>query len=258
MSLTLDEQLLTKWVAFVQTVRACAGEYFANAPDLYNTTVACLGGGGMDDKGNLYRPNVIAAVRAYCGGEIPASREAILALNHSQLPNCLVLNGQTVDIARIIDQFSSVGHVACGRVWLSLLDVADAAQPNTTDTLRARSFIEEKLRNTEDNNNMELSTTQALPPLDQLLGSVLGSFPGLQDCLQHLLANAMGGGSDDAGPPVTSIIDHMQQSLLQPLLAKMQATPGAPDIGPAMQQILDGFKTLTDQLVVDESAKPKP
>jgi hypothetical protein len=72
--------------------------------------------------------------------------------------------------------------------------------------------------------------------------------------LQHLLANAMGD-SGETGPPVTSIIDHMQESLLQPLLAKMQATPGAPDIGPAMQQILEGFKSLTDQLVVNEKSK---
>jgi hypothetical protein len=253
MALTLDEQLLTKWVAFVQTVQLCAQEYFANSPDLYNTTMLCLGG---VNKISLYDPGVIPAVRAYCGGEIPASREAILALNHSQLPNCLVLNGQKVDIAQIINLFSSVGHVACGRVWLSLLDVADAALPNTTDTLRARAFIQDKLHNKENENNdrMELSTTQALPPLDQLLGSVLGSFPGLQDCLQHLLANAMGD-SGETGPPVTSIIDHMQESLLQPLLAKMQATPGAPDIGPAMQQILEGFKSLTDQLVVNEKSK---
>ena len=259
----MDEQLVSKWCAFVQTVRVCADEFLSKTPDIHRGVLATLGPAPQALNAEYWAQSGVAqALRTYCGGEIPASREAILSLNHGALPNCLVLNGHCVNISSILDAFSATGHVACGRVWLSLLDVADAAHPsnNGADTVQARKFIQSKVGS--DDCGMDVSVHQGgppphpLPPLDQLLGSVLGTFPGLQDTLQQLLVNAMGsssGGGVDAmgGESVNAMLDHVQQSLLNPLLAKMQETPGAPNIAPAMQQILGGFRVLTDQLSAD-------
>ena len=259
---SVDENLVCKWIGFVQTVRACADEFLSQSPDLHSGVLAAF---GPDHQalvvGGAYwaQPGVAHALRTYCGGEIPASREAILSLNHGALPNCLVLNGHCVHLSGILDAFGATGHIACGRVWLSLLDVADAAHPsnNGTDTVQARKFILSKMGGSSSACGMDLSVhqgTSPLPPLDQLLGSVLGTFPGLQDTLQQLLVNAMGSSGDASscgGESVNAMLDHVQQSLLDPLLAKMQDTPGAPNIAPAMQQILGGFRVLTDQLTTE-------
>jgi hypothetical protein len=195
----MDENLVSKWIVFIQTVRACADEFLSHSPDLQSSVMGAFGQGSETD-GYWMRPGVASALRAYCGGEIPASREAILSLNHGLFPNCLVLNEQTVNISHIVNAFTAAGQVACGRVWLSLLDVADAARPNTTDTSQARKFIQDRIGS--ECSGMDMSTPNALalptslPPLDQLLGSVLGSFPGLQDTLQQLLANATGSSGD--------------------------------------------------------------
>jgi hypothetical protein len=254
---TMDEHLVSKWIVFVQTVRASADEFLSQSPDVHGGVVAAFGP-EHQVPGYWMQPGVAHALRTYCGGEIPASREAILSLNHGALPNCLVLNGQCVNLSAILDAFSATGHVACGRVWLSLLDVADAAQPgnNGADTAQARKFIQSKMGLVSSECGMDVSvrqgTTNPLPPLDQLLGSVLGTFPGLQDTLQQLLVNAMGTTGDvGGGESVNAMLDHVQQSLLDPLLSKMQDTPGAPNIAPAMQQILGGFRVLTSQLTTD-------
>lgn len=258
----MDENLIAKWIVFMQTVRACADEFLSKTPDIHSSVLAAFGPGSETD-GYWMRPGVASALRIYCGGEIPASREAILSLNHGLFPNCLILNGHHVNISHIVNAFTAAGQLACGRVWLALLDVADAAQPNTSDTNQARTFIQSRICSGSDSTGMDLSTPNvmampaSLPPLDQLLGSVLGSFPGLQDTLQQLLVNAMGPSGDNGsgGQSVNAMLDNVQETLLQPLLNKMQETPGAPNIGPAMQQILGGFRILTDQLATEEGKK---
>ena len=114
--MTMDENLVSKWIVFMQTVRACADEFLARSPDLHTSVLAAFGP-GSDTDGYWMRPGVAAALRVYCGGEIPASREAILSLNHGLFPNCLVLNGHNVNISHIVNAFTAAGQVACGRVW---------------------------------------------------------------------------------------------------------------------------------------------
>ena len=161
----MDEQLVSKWCAFVQTVRVCADEFLSKSPDIHRGVLATLGPAPHALSAEYWAQSGVAqALRTYCGGEIPASREAILSLNHGALPNCLVLNGHCVNISSILDAFSATGHVACGRVWLSLLDVADAAHPanNGADTVQARKFIQSKVGS--DDCGMDVSVHQGGPP----------------------------------------------------------------------------------------------
>ena len=130
--------------------------------------------------------------------------------------------------------------VLYGRVWLPLLDVAEIANPSQIRAKEGRDFIQQ-----------QMSLTPVAPPampsmeqLDGILKSVLGGFPGLQECIGKIVQGATPSDPNKEAD-LNDVVDQVQNVLVGPLMKNFQASnPECPDITPALKQILDGFRGL--------------
>ena len=196
---------------------------------------------------NMFQPLTIpdreavteAAIRAYFD-QPPAHIAAVNSLDHNQFLHPLVVpNVCSIPLREVLEAFSCLGPIPYGRVWLSLLDVAELANPAQVRTAEGRAYIQKQI-------NHSITTVPTGPPsmeqLDNIMKSVLGGFPGLQDCLGKIVQ----GSNDGSGEAdLNDVVDQVQNVLVGPLMQSLQASnPNCPDISPALKQILDGFRGL--------------
>ena len=181
---------------------------------------------------------------------------AVNTLDHTQFVCPLSVSGVgSLCLQSILQQFSGRGPVPYGKVWLALLDVAEAANPAQLRTKEGREYIRQQMASQKVPGPGELMLPSSAQ-LDSLMGTVLNAFPGLQDCISKIVQGAHNGGSTE--PDLNGVVDQtqgrpgspdvpgaVQNVLLGPLMQNIKTTnPDAPDIAPALTQILDGFRGL--------------
>ena len=179
-----------------------------------------------------------AAIRAYFD-QPPAHIAAVNSLDHNQFLHPLIVpNVCSIPLREVLEAFSCLGPIPYGRVWLSLLDVAELANPAQVRTAEGRAYIQKQI-------NQPITTVPGVVPsmeqLDGIMKSVLGGFPGLQDCLGKIVQGSTSSNEAD----LNDVVDQVQNVLVGPLMQSLQASnPNCPDITPALKQILDGFRGL--------------
>jgi hypothetical protein len=184
----------------------------------------------------------------------PTHIAAVNALDHSQFVNPLTIPGVgTLCLRSMLELFSHQGPGPYGQVWLSLLDIAEKANPNQIRAQEGRDYIQTQMSIT--------ATPPTVPPipsaaqLDTIMGSVLNAFPGLQECIGKIVQGASTGPGGEAD--LNNVVDQVQNVLLGPLLQNIKsANPGAPDISEPLAQILNGFRGLN--AVVSAAKSPCP
>ena len=186
----------------------------------------------------------------------PAHRAAVNALDHTQFVQSMTLcEGISLPLRDIMEAFSKLGPVPYGTVWLALLDVAEA------------SGVQGHLAACRDYIRQQMSPPTAGPlvnipnnaQLESLLSTILGGFPGLQECVNKIVTSQeeRPGGGEAA---LNEVVDKVQEVLLGPILGNIrQANPDAPDVGPAIRNILEGFRGLNAAIASSSSAaQPTP
>lgn len=156
------------------------------------------------------------ALRTYFS-DCPAHIHAVKTLDHSQFLNPLVLGESRINLGEILDVFSSKGPQPFGKIWLGLLDLAHAANPNVIDITQGKSFIAERM------NTVAIQPTRGLgdgAPLEGILQSLIGSFPGLGDCMNNILQYTAG--ANPAEPEsFENVLQQVQCNVLKPLMDGM-------------------------------------
>ena len=190
-------------------------------------------------------PSVEEALVGYFD-QPPAHIAAVNALDHSQFVNALVLHGVgTLCLRTILEIVSRQGPIPYGRVWLSLLQVAERANPTQVRSREGREYIMQQMAMVPSQPQPQ-GTAPPMPSpaqLDNIMGSVLSAFPGLQDCIGKIIQGASQGNGGEAD--LNSVVDQVQNVLLGPLLQNTKSTnPDAPDISEPLSQILNGFRGL--------------
>ena len=172
----------------------------------------------------------------------PSHVAAVNSLDHTLFTNDLVFPACTLSLRQAMSVFSNIPR-AYGPLWLALLDVAQLANPDGVQADAGRKYIQQQLG---------VMVTPAsgggggTAQLEGMLGSILGAFPGLQDCMSKIMASRDGSAPE---ADLNQVVDQVQNVLLGPILENMRATnPTAPDIGPAISQILSGFRGLNSAI----------
>lgn len=183
----------------------------------------------------------VAALRAYFT-QVPAHWNAVNRLDHNLLVNAVDLGGGVrLDLRAVLDPFSKLGPVPHGSVWLSLVQLAHAANPTNINLADCQSFIRSQMPG-EGALGIQLPQPAQL---ESVMGSIVKAFPGLQDCMSQIMSGDPNAGPDD----VNAIVDRVQNVLVQPLLASLRSSnPDAPDLAPAISKILDGFRGLNEAI----------
>lgn len=179
-----------------------------------------------------------AALRAYFD-QPPAHLVAVNTLDHSQfvLPLRFPAAGVQFPLRDVLALFSSVPQ-AYADLWMALLDVAQLAN-GTLNCEAGREYIRAQATTAP-------GTAAAPPSLDSLLGGVLSAFPGFQDCMSRM-TTAQASREDLGG-----MMDQMQNIIMGPVMESIRASnPDAPDIGPAITQILEGFRSLNAAILAN-------
>ena len=185
----------------------------------------------------------------------PSHVAAVNTLDHTLFANDLVFPTCSLSLRQMLGAFSHL-PVAYGPLWLALLDVAQLANPQGVQTDAGRHYIVQQMAAGAGAGVVAApSPGPAGPNLEGILGNILGAFPGLQDCVNKILANR------DTGAPETDlnqVVHQVQTVLLGPVLESMKVNnPNGPDIGPAITQILAGFRGLNAAIATTASA-PAP
>ena len=77
---------------------------------------------------------------------------------------------------------------------------------------------------------------------------------GLQDCVSNILQKRDATGEED----LNQVVDQVQHVLLGPIMDNIrQSNPNAPDIAPAIGQILAGFRGLNAAISMPSPANPQ-
>lgn len=194
--------------------------------------------------------------------DVPAHRSACVQLDQSLFVNPIRFPNTTVHLGAILDHFSPLGPHAFGQIWMSVLDLAAACNPEIP-VGSARDYIKQRMNTVgHPNTTTAAAAAGALPfelpnqaQLDGILSSVMSAFPGLSDCVQQIItpltaaANNNTNNADAAGD-ISGMVENLQNTLLRPLLENLivSSSPGVapPDVGPALNQIIDGFKSLNE------------
>ena len=122
-------------------------------------------------------PITESALRAYFE-QPPAHVAAVNSLDHAQFVNPLVVpNVASVPLRDILGEFSALGPVPYGTVWLALLDVAEIANPVGIRTKESRDYVRQQMNSP----NHALSIPSA-PQLDSIMSSILSAFPMVLVC----------------------------------------------------------------------------
>lgn len=211
----------------------------------------------------------------------PAHVVAVNTLDHTQFVCPLSVPGVgSLCLQSILQQFSGRGPVPYGKVWLALLDVAEAANPVQLRTKEGRAYIQQQMATHNDGTDgkgcappIPGESMQPMMPssaqLDNLMGTVLSAFPGLQDCISKIVQGVHNNGGSGE-PDLNGVVDQtqgrpgfsdvpgvVQNVLLGPLMQNIKSTnPDAPDITPALTQILDGFRGLNAIVAKEQHAFP--
>lgn len=153
----------------------------------------------------------------------------------------LTVAGHSLHIHQILQAFSRTDAGRYASVWLPLLTVAERAAPDQAARIQTAR------------NHLQRQTASAMPStaaeFDGVMQNFLHSFPGLQNMVQQILA----GGGDGPSAGLAGVLNQVQ-SLMQPLLAQASDDPNAPDLRPAVNQIMQGFTGLTQALVSTATA----
>lgn len=218
------------------------------------------------------RQEVQAFAQALTGGEefVRASVSAYLLDVPNHLQACMDLDFQrfsadtplvhgagVLRLRHILEAFSCTSPQRYADVWLPVLDLALAVSgPNVHDALhKARNHVlsaKKESKCSEVTSDVFRGVADPGQALDGVMNNILSAFPGLQDMVQKMM---VAGSSPDGVPAVMEQV----QSILYPLLA--QATnddPSAPNLQPAVAQILEGFSKLTGSLATPGHANPNP
>ena len=175
----------------------------------------------------------------------PAHIAAVNALDHSQFISPLAFPAlPPLCLRDLLEAFSRLGPVPYGLVWLALLDVAEAANPVAVQGCLAagREYIRQQI-----NPSLPVVAMPSPTQLEGMLGTLLGGFPGLQECVNKILQAQEGGGSGEAN--FNDVVDQVQETLLGPILNNIQsANPAAPNLGPAIRNILEAFRGLNEAI----------
>lgn len=180
-----------------------------------------------------------ASVRGYFQHP-PAHAAAVTSLDHTQFVAPLVLAGGVAFPMRdVLGAFCSL-PAAYGAVWLAVLDVAEGTGMGCA---AARSYIRQQIGSAS---STPAATPPTAPPLHNVMGTILGAFPGLQECMDQI---TQGGGAAGAGGS-EDVVGRVQDIILGPVLESIRASnPGAPDVGPAVAKIMEGFRSLNAVLM---------
>jgi hypothetical protein len=170
----------------------------------------------------------------------PSHLAAVNSLDHTLFVNDLAFSTCSLSLREVMAVFSKVPG-AYGPLWLALLDVAQAANPQGVQADAGRAFIRQ-----------QMGSVAAQPPtppprdtaqLEGILGNLIGAFPGLQDCMSQIMSVREG------ETDITQVVEKIQDVLLKPIMDGMRASnPSAPDIEPAISQILAGFRGLNSAI----------
>ena len=167
----------------------------------------------------------------------PSHIAAVNSLDHTLFANDLVFAACTLSLRQVMAAFCNIPK-AYGPLWLLLLDVAEAANPEGVQADAGRAYIQQQLGGLVGGAPAAPNPAQ----LEGMLGSILGAFPGLQECVSKIMTTREGGSAE---ADLNQVVDQVQSVLLGPILENMKANnPTAPDIGPAITQILSGFRGL--------------
>lgn len=217
-------------------------------PDLANAWTALLVALGHDAATAASAAVAPATLAAYFR-DVPAHAVAVGTLDHTQFVNDVPLDrpaGTHFPLRAGLERCAKEGPGPYGRAWLALLDVVVLAIGGPTQEIQAaRSYI--------------TATAMASPtnPMAMMMPgySAMMTMPGLQEAMQTLLggdpatmmSSCLSGGGGDPSGFVGSLVERLQTMLA----ADPDGVPQA--LQPAVAQILDGFRTLSQALATTPS-----
>ena len=186
---------------------------------------------------HIQRPVVEEAIIAYFD-QPPAHVAAVNSLDHSQFLNPLNIPGAgAICLRTVLETFSRKGPIPYGSMWLPLLDVAEKANPSQVRAREGREYIQQQMAVTT------IPSAPSAQQLDNIMGSVLSAFPGLQECVGKIVQGTNSGSGIHSPRMVVCsretdlnvVVDQVQNVLLGPLMQNLRAqNPDAPDITPAL------------------------
>lgn len=247
----------TAWQAFVEGLVSDAAVHLG--PGCAEELVRVLR--GTVDPSTVDAAGAERAIQQFFA-EVPAHRSAVANLDHTQFTHSLAVGGGSVNLGAVLASFKEANNMpAYGAAWLRLLDVADAA--GAGPTAAAREYIRMRLaggggpRETGGDGGANpllgsmMSSLSSPGQLDGILQSIMGAFPGLNECVAQIVSetNAAAANADGAPPP--NIVDRVQAVLTGPLLEGLQQQTGtSPDLlRPCITQVLDGLRGINAVLM---------
>ena len=134
--------------------------------------------------------SVDAAVRAYFE-QPPAHVAAVNSLDHTQFMHALVIpNVCSIPLRDVLEASSCLGPIQYGWIWLPSLDVAEIANPTHIRAKDGRDYIQQQMSLTPVVATPPSSSVPSMEQLDGIMKSVLGWFPGLQECIGKIVQGA--------------------------------------------------------------------
>jgi hypothetical protein len=191
--------------------------------------------------------DAVRAVQTFFAN-VPAHWSAVNGLDHTQFLNPLQIGEHVIHLRYVMEPFSKMGAPVHGKVWLSLVRLAHAAAPEHIQMEACQSFLCSQMQ--------PVAAVQSIKPplpgqLESVMANIMGAFPGLQECMNHIMSPNPAAGPDD----LNSVVDRVQDVLVRPLLENLRASnPNAPDISPAIGKILEGFRGLNTVVGVSNTS----
>jgi len=236
------------WCAFVDTLltvaRGAEGEGLGCAAARLAAWGGAPGAGGAEVLRNFFLT--------------PSHRVAIQTLNYSLFLTPIPFDGHPFPLQDTMALFSPLGGVRFGRVWLGLVDVAEAS--GVPDVAAARNYAHAQTAQVQAGGSGPGMAAQAAVPSMAQIDSILQIFgsaiPGLEE-IKPMISQILGGflSATNGVKDESDTINLLQNNLLRPLLEGLGRTPtGDVDLSGPIQQIVSGFGGLTEALSTAHSA----
>lgn len=226
----MQQSILEHWVQFCTTLQQVANENMP--PEQLQCFLSRI-----PNPQTLDATITVNALQSFfC---VPMNSTAVNNLNIQGFTGELNLSNDTVvDFGKLMGAFQGTGPSA--QVWYPLLALAESCNPTAIKADPARQHLQQFLPNHSTSlvcaGSSQFPSMAPKTGLDGILTNVVAALPKIQDTLSKVLATTR-----DEPTNINTIIDHVQDSFLKPLLEGMGNNE---QVEPVVKGILDGFRNL--------------
>jgi len=227
----MQQSILEHWVRFCSTLQQVANDTMP--PEQLQCFLS-----GIPNPQTMDAALTVNALQSFfC---VPMNSTAVNNLNVQGFTGEVNLcNDVVVDFGKLMGAFQGTGPSA--QVWYPFLALAESCNPMAIRADPARQHLQQYLPNYNASlvctpSNSQFPSMAPKTGLDGILTNVVAALPKIQDTLSKVLSTTR-----DEPTNINTIIDHVQDSLLKPLLEGMGNNE---QVEPVVKGILDGFRNL--------------